>query len=267
MTPSLEPILDTLEAHYGPQLPLAPTDPYQFLVWWQCGYPPSEARCEQGWQALRQEIGVDPEVLRAARPARLARALSTGGLVPQLRAERVREVATRVVEDFAGDLAAGLARCADGAGARGAAQISRHRAAGRRSHTAVRRARAARGSSLELPVRAAAHRPRPRPGRLPRQLRAGATPHRGRHPGLPARGASAPTCCCCGTAASCAGALVRSARCARWRGAAASTRRVCAGKLHGSCTADRSDRRLVADVELDLAIEAQLTLHHCPRAR
>lgn len=110
MTPSLEPILDTLEAHYGPQLPLAPTDPYQFLVWWQCGYPPSEARCEQGWQALRQEIGVDPEVLRAARPARLARALSTGGLVPQLRAERVREVATRVVEDFAGDLAAGLAR-------------------------------------------------------------------------------------------------------------------------------------------------------------
>src|SRR6185437_15582261 len=83
---------------------------------------------------------------------------------------------------------------------------------------------------------------------------------------LPARGASAPTCCCCGTAASCAGALVRSARCARWRGAAASTRRVCAGKLHGSCTADRSDRRLVADVELDLAIEAQLTLHHCPRA-
>lgn len=109
MTSTLEPILDALEAHYGPQLPLAPTDPYQFLVWWHCGYPPSEARCEQGWQALSQEIGVDPLVLRAARPARLARALSAGGLVPQLRAERVRAVAIRVLEEFAGDLAAGLA--------------------------------------------------------------------------------------------------------------------------------------------------------------
>ena len=75
MTPSLEPILDALEAHYGPQVPLAPTDPYQFLVWWHCGYPPGEARCEQGWQALRREIAIDPQVLRAARPARLARVL------------------------------------------------------------------------------------------------------------------------------------------------------------------------------------------------
>lgn len=110
MQPSLEPILDALEARYGPQTPLAPTDPYRFLVWWHCGYPPAEARCEQGWQALKHEIGVEPQVLRAARPARLARVLGAGGLVPQLRAARVREVATRVLEDFAGDLAAGLAR-------------------------------------------------------------------------------------------------------------------------------------------------------------
>ena len=110
MKPSLEPILDTLEAHYGPQLPRAPTDPYQFLLWWHCGYPPAEPRCEQGWQALKREIGVDAEALRAARPAHLARVLRAGGLVPQLRAERVREVATRVLEDFAGDLTAGLAR-------------------------------------------------------------------------------------------------------------------------------------------------------------
>jgi len=109
MQPSLEPILAALEAHYGPQAPHAPTDPYQFLVWWHCGYPPSEARCAQGWEALNRELGVDPAVLRAARPARLARALSAGGLVPRLRAERVREVATRVLEDFSGDLAAGLA--------------------------------------------------------------------------------------------------------------------------------------------------------------
>jgi len=30
-------LLDTLEAHYGPQEPAWPTDPYLFLVWWHCG--------------------------------------------------------------------------------------------------------------------------------------------------------------------------------------------------------------------------------------
>jgi hypothetical protein len=42
-------ILDHLEKFYGPQVPLFPVDPYEFLVWWYFGYPASDAACRKGW--------------------------------------------------------------------------------------------------------------------------------------------------------------------------------------------------------------------------
>lgn len=105
----LEPILNILQSHYGRQAPGWPTDPYLFLIWWQCGYPPSEERCNRGWEALTAAVAVAPAELAAARPATLARALKAGGIVPELRAARVRQIARTVKEDFGGDLRAVLA--------------------------------------------------------------------------------------------------------------------------------------------------------------
>lgn len=105
---TFEPILDTLESFYGEQVPGWPTDPYLFLVWWHCGYPPSEQRCTRGWEALKAAVGVSPWDLASARPARLARALEAGGMVPQLRAARLRGIAKRVREEFAGKLRSAL---------------------------------------------------------------------------------------------------------------------------------------------------------------
>jgi len=102
--------LQTLQTFYGPQRARWPTDPYRFLVWWQCGYPASEERCERGWEALTHAVGVDPDQLLAARRATLVRALKAGGLVPELRAQRVRAIAKRTHDEFAGDLLAALAR-------------------------------------------------------------------------------------------------------------------------------------------------------------
>jgi endonuclease III len=107
---NLKRILDTLESAHGAQSPQWPTDPYPFLLWWHCGYPPSLERCSRGWQALRAAIGTEPtpaKILATPR-ATLARALRTSGLVPLLRADRIREVARRVQEDFGGDLAGAL---------------------------------------------------------------------------------------------------------------------------------------------------------------
>jgi endonuclease III len=101
-------ILDQLEVHYGRQKPDWPTDPYLFIVWWHCGYPASDAACAKGWAALNQEIGTDPEKLLAATPAALAHALKPGGMVPELRAMRLKEIAARVKDEFGGDLRAGL---------------------------------------------------------------------------------------------------------------------------------------------------------------
>ena len=113
-------ILDVLEAHYypkggGPQTAAWPTDPYEFLVWWHCGYPASDAACERGWEALMRAVGVTPEKILAASEAKLARALKAGGMVPELRAQRLREIAERVLREFGGDLAAALAGPVDAA--------------------------------------------------------------------------------------------------------------------------------------------------------
>jgi endonuclease-3 len=105
---SLKELLDTLEAHYGAQQPNWPTDPYLFLIWWHCGYPASDAACARGWDSLQREIGVEPDRLLAASPSKLALALKPGGMVPELRAMRLKEIAERVQKEFGGDLLEGL---------------------------------------------------------------------------------------------------------------------------------------------------------------
>ncbi len=101
-------MLDTLEAHYGPQSPKWPTDPFLFLVWWHCGYPQSETACTKGWESLSKEIAISPGQLLTASSAQLTLALKAGGMVPELRAMRLREIAERVEKEFGGDLLSGL---------------------------------------------------------------------------------------------------------------------------------------------------------------
>jgi endonuclease-3 len=105
----LPQLLDTLEAHYGSQHAHWPTEPFSFLVWWHCGYPPSDERCSKGWEALEGEVGVTPERLSSTPASRIARALKPGGMVPELRATRLKAIAARVQREFAGDLRATLA--------------------------------------------------------------------------------------------------------------------------------------------------------------
>ncbi len=101
-------ILRDLESFYGPQEPIWPTDPYLFLVWWYCGYPASDAACAKGWESLNREIGTGIEQLLAASPDKLSRALKPGGMVPELRALRLKEVAARVKDEYGSDLRAAL---------------------------------------------------------------------------------------------------------------------------------------------------------------
>src|SRR5712692_10598977 len=101
-------ILKQLELFYGSQEPCWPVDPYLFLVWWHCGYPPSDAACSKGWDSLNGKIGTSPAQLLEATPAGLASALAPGGIVPELRAMRLKDIALRVQNEFSGDLRAAL---------------------------------------------------------------------------------------------------------------------------------------------------------------
>lgn len=108
--PALGPLLHKLEAHYGPQKPAWPTEPYRFLIWWYCGYPASDGACAKGWASLNRSFGLKPNQLLAANPAKLAMALRPGGMFPEQRALRLKETADKVLEEFGGDLDASLRR-------------------------------------------------------------------------------------------------------------------------------------------------------------
>jgi len=106
---TLGEILNRLEKFYGLQQPSFPLDPYEFLVWWYCGYPASDAACAKGWIGLTRDVGIEPGKLLRAKPAKIAAAVKPGGMLPDLRAERIQELAYRVENEFGGDLRAALA--------------------------------------------------------------------------------------------------------------------------------------------------------------
>jgi endonuclease-3 len=105
---TLPRLLDILDQHYGKQFVRWPTDPYEFIVWWHCGYPQSTARCSKGWESLVKNVGIAPIKILAASPEKLATALKPGGMVPELRAQRLREIAMRVQHQYGSDLRAAL---------------------------------------------------------------------------------------------------------------------------------------------------------------
>ena len=106
--PGVTEVLRKLESFHGSQQPCWPTDPYRFLVWWHCGYPANDAACAKGWESLKKSVGIEPYQILAASSAELAAALKPGGMVPELRAMRLMQIAARVQDEFAGDLRAGL---------------------------------------------------------------------------------------------------------------------------------------------------------------
>ncbi|HKT52611.1 MAG TPA: hypothetical protein VJV96_20075 [Candidatus Angelobacter sp.] len=108
MKATVSDILDQLEKHYGEQQATWPTDPYLFLVWWHCGYPASDKACSKGWDELNKSVGVEPDKILRASPDKLAEALRPGGMVPELRAMRLKEIAARIQDEFGGDLHSAL---------------------------------------------------------------------------------------------------------------------------------------------------------------
>jgi endonuclease III len=106
--PIILKLLDKLEEFYGKQEPGWPVDPYEFLVWWYCGYPASDAACAKGWEKLHSEVGIQPKMLLRATPRMLSSALRPGGMFPDLRGLQLKEIALRMQDEFGGDLRTGL---------------------------------------------------------------------------------------------------------------------------------------------------------------
>jgi endonuclease-3 len=97
-------VLDALEKHYGEQTAVGPSDPYEMILFVNCGYPATDASCTRGYEALKGEVGTKPEEILAAPRAKLAKLMRLGGIMPELRAERLKTIAKIVNEEFGGDL-------------------------------------------------------------------------------------------------------------------------------------------------------------------
>src|SRR6266850_1130744 len=106
--PNLLEVLDTLENLYGPQKAAGPTDPYEMIVYVNCGYPATDVSCSKGFELLNREVGLKPENLLAAPKAKLTKLMQFGGIVPELRAEKLKDIARMVKADPGGDLKAVL---------------------------------------------------------------------------------------------------------------------------------------------------------------
>jgi endonuclease-3 len=102
--PKLQRVLDTLEKHHGQQEAAGPRDPYEMIVFVNCGYPATDASCARGYEALEREAGTKPGEILAAPKAKLAKLMRLGGIVPELRAQRLKDIAKLVNEEFGGDL-------------------------------------------------------------------------------------------------------------------------------------------------------------------
>lgn len=104
----LATLLERLEQHHGSVGFAEPTDPYELILFTNCGYPPSQDNCRRGFEALRSSVGLSPDAVLAATDRVLARALKAGGIVPELRASRLKLTARLVLEEFGGDLRSAL---------------------------------------------------------------------------------------------------------------------------------------------------------------
>jgi endonuclease III len=101
-------ILDALEKMYGQQHAAGPTDPFEMILYLNCGYPASDAACSRGFDALKREVGLSPKEILATPKSKLVKILRLGGIVPELRADRLKEIARKVKAEFVGDLKAVL---------------------------------------------------------------------------------------------------------------------------------------------------------------
>lgn len=100
----LEKILNRLEELYGKQSPIGPTDAYEMVVYRNAGYPQSDERCTKGFEVLKKEIGLRPEEILGVPRTRLVEVMRAGGMIPEMRASRLKEIAQIVNREFGGDL-------------------------------------------------------------------------------------------------------------------------------------------------------------------
>src|SRR6266851_2233227 len=108
MKKSFLKIIASLESHYGRPKPPPISGPLQLILFENIGYLCDDERRELAFAGLREQVGLKPTDILAAPIQQLVAITKLGGIHPELRAQRLKETAQIVLNDFDGDLAKAL---------------------------------------------------------------------------------------------------------------------------------------------------------------
>src|SRR6266849_7208925 len=102
--PSLPKIVSQLAAHYGNPEPPITTDPFELILLENIAYLVSDDRREHAFKTLRQHAGTKPHEILAASHDEILPATKLGGMNPEQRVARLKEIALIALNEFGGDL-------------------------------------------------------------------------------------------------------------------------------------------------------------------
>jgi endonuclease III len=101
---SLPDIVARLEAAGGPAPQPPSTDPLELVLWENAAYLVDDEQRARAFHALKSQIGFRPESILKAPKAALFKIAQLGGMVPELRVEKLRDIAEITQKDFGGNL-------------------------------------------------------------------------------------------------------------------------------------------------------------------
>src|SRR5437764_9449045 len=101
---NLQKSVSQLAKHYGkPEAPVT-TDPFELILLENIAYLVSDERREEAFARLRKHAGTKPHEILSASHDEILKATKLGGMHPEQRVSRLREIALIAMNDFEGDL-------------------------------------------------------------------------------------------------------------------------------------------------------------------
>ena len=100
-------LVDTLEQYYGAPAPLPSTDPLELIIWENIAYLANDKRRAAAFDILKRTIGTRPDQILAAQHSALA-AVCKAGILPDVSAEKLLNIARIAYEEFDSDLRSAL---------------------------------------------------------------------------------------------------------------------------------------------------------------
>src|SRR5437870_7528946 len=91
--PNLQKIVARLATHYGEPAPPITTDPFELILLENVAYLVSDERREEAFKTLRKYAGTKPHEILAASQENILRATKLGGMHPEQRVSRLKEIA------------------------------------------------------------------------------------------------------------------------------------------------------------------------------